>query len=287
MIGNLFKYVGNLPTKLLKKDSLKDEIDDIYSNVRISVRPGLNSLSSIVSKRDIRLSDVPFFKGTELEKEFKTASKLIKSMNMVIDGMLANRDDIDAYIKNIPASISTKGITTNQALVLNVVDNLRFFTEFSGDVLIYLVENITGTKESVFADKVTKQKRNLLYDYYNIITNYISFNEILVDLSDMVITNNDVVESMLSDTKVNVVGRSDQVTRGFLGNPIYHIRIWNADREIRAIKTLEAKKEYTELLLAELEIRQANQYDPEIDMAIEKTKDLINEYEIKIEKLSK
>lgn len=287
MIGNLFKYVSNLPTKLIKKDSLSNEIDDIYSNIRLNLRPSIDDLVRIVSKRDIELSKIEFFNGTNLQKEYRTASRLLKAINALVDGVLANRDALDSYTKNIPNNVSTKGITTNQALVLNVVDNLRFFIEFTGDILIYIVEYVTRVEDSVFAAKVTREKRNLLYDYHNIITNYTTFKEVLVDLGDMVITDTNVVESVLSDTQVNVVGRTDQLTKGFIGNPIYHIRIWNADREIRNIKTLESKKEYTELLLAELEIKQANQYDPELDSAIEKTKDLINEYEIRIEKLSK
>ena len=287
MIKDLFKYVSNIPTTLLKKDSIKGEIDDIYSNIRINLEPSIISLLDISKKKDVKLSDIAFFKGTEIDKNYKTVNNLLKVITVLNSSILNNRSQLDLYVKDMPNTISTKGITTNQALSLNVIDNLRFYTELTGDVIIFISEHYNKVTDSVFASVVSKQKRTLLYDYHRIIVNYSSFNDVLVDLNDMVITNNDMVESVLSDTKVNVVGRLDQTVKGFVGNPIYAIRLWNADREIKAIKLLESKKEYVELLLAELEISNANQYDPELDEAIANAKEVINQYEIKIEKLTK
>ena len=287
MIKDLFKYVSNIPTTLLKKDSIKGEIDDIYSNIRINLEPSIISLLDISKKKDVKLSDIAFFKGTEIDKNYKTVNNLLKVITVLNSSILNNRSQLDLYVKDMPNTISTKGITTNQALSLNVIDNLRFYTELTGDIIIFISEHYNKVTDSVFASVVSKQKRTLLYDYHRIIVNYSSFNDVLVDLNDMVITNNDMVESVLSDTKVNVVGRLDQTVKGFTGSAIFALRLWNADREIKAIKLLQSKKEYVELLLAELEISNANQYDPELDEAIANAKEVINQYEIKIEKLTK
>ena len=288
MIKNLLMYVTSLPSKLVKRNDLENEIDDIYSNIRVNIKPMVDLLIDLSRKKNIKLNEISFLDKTSLAGDFKDVSKLVIKINSVLDGMLANRDDLEDYISKIPNSISTTGLTTNQALSINVIDNLRFFIEMTGDILLYIAEQYNGTDDSAFTVKITRLKKNLLYDYYNILTGYSNFKTVIVDLDNMVINNNnDMIESVLSEKDVNVVGRTEHLVKGFVGNPIYHIRIWLVNRDISTIKVLEKKKEYVELLLAELELKQSNQYDATIESSIENAKALINEYEDKIEKLSK
>lgn len=281
-------YVTSLPSKLVKRNDLENEIDDIYSNIRVNIRPMVDLLIDLSRKKNIKLNEISFLDKTSLAGDFKDVSKLVIKINSVLDGMLANRDDLEDYISKIPNSISTTGLTTNQALSINVIDNLRFFIEMTGDILLYIAEQYNGTDDSAFTVKITRLKKNLLYDYYNILTGYSNFKTVIVDLDNMVINNNnDMIESVLSEKDVNVVGRTEHLVKGFVGNPIYHIRIWLVNRDISTIKVLEKKKEYVELLLAELELKQSNQYDATIETSIENAKALINEYEDKIERLSK
>jgi hypothetical protein len=288
MLKNLLMYVTSLPAKLVKRNDLENEIDDIYSNIRVNIKPMIDLILDLSKRKNIKLSEISFLDKTSLAGEFKDVSKLVIKINSVLDGMLANRDDLEDYVSKIPNQISTSGITTNQALSINVIDNLRFFIEMTGDILLYIAEQYNGTDDSAFTTKITRLKKNLLYDYYNILTNYSNFKTVIVDLDNMVINNNDdMVESALSDKDVNIVGRTEHLVKGFVGNPIYHIRIWLVNRDISNIRVLEKKKEYVELLLAELELKQANQYDATLETSIENAKALINEYEDKIEKLSK
>lgn len=288
MIKNLLMYVTSLPSKLVKRNDLENEIDDIYSNIRVNIKPMMDLVIDLSRKKNIKLNEISFLDKTSLAADFKDVSKLVIKINSVLDGILANRDDLEDYVSKIPNTISTAGITTNQALSINVIDNLRFFIEMTGDILLYIAEQYNGTDDSAFTVKITRLKKNLLYDYYNILTGYSNFKTVIVDLDNMVINNNnDMVESVLSEKDVNVVGRTEHLVKGFVGNPIYHIRIWLVNRDIANIKVLEKKKEYVELLLAELELKQSNQYDATIESSIENAKALINEYEDKIEKLSK
>lgn len=288
MIKNLLMYVTSLPSKLVKRNDLENEIDDIYSNIRVNIKPMMDLVIDLSRKKNIKLSEISFLDKTSLAADFKDVSKLVIKINSVLDGILANRDDLEDYVSKIPNTISTAGITTNQALSINVIDNLRFFIEMTGDILLFIAEQYNGTDDSAFTVKITRLKKNLLYDYYNILTGYSNFKTVIVDLDNMVINNNnDMVESVLSEKDVNVVGRTEHLVKGFVGNPIYHIRIWLVNRDIANIKVLEKKKEYVELLLAELELKQSNQYDATIESSIENAKALINEYEDKIEKLSK
>ena len=281
MIGGLFEWVGSLPSRLLKKDDIKEEIDSIYSSIRVNVKPTLRLAIKLTKDKDVNLSDIKFFKGTTIAKEFKTANKLLVSIMRLMDSIDSNRSKLESYMKDMSSTISTKGMNTNDALALNVVDTLKGFVEITSDILVCVVEAYSKPEDPVFTDKITTSKTALLYDYYNILNDYTDFDSVLVDLNSIVVTNTQVAEAMLADKELKVP------IKNFIGNPVYHYNLYTADKEVRAVRVTEAKKEYVELLLAELELKQANQFNPELEKSIEASKLLINQLEIKIEKLSK
>lgn len=281
MIGNLFSWVGSLPTKVFKKSDVKDEIDEIYSSIRVSVKPTLKLLLGLAKAKDINLVDIKFFKGTPVAKEFKTVHRLLAAIMRVVDSIDSNRAKLEVYMKNMPATVSTKGMTTNDALALNVLDTLSSFMEITSDITVYVAEAYNNQDEPVFTDKVTIVKSYLLYDYYNIVVDYTDFDSVLVDLNSIVISNPQIAEAMLADKQLKIP------LKNFIGNPLYHFKLWRADKQLAAKKSTELKKEYVELLLAELELKQLNQFNPELEKSIEAAKLLINQYEVKIEKLSK
>lgn len=89
---------------------------------------------------------------------------------------------------------------------------------------------------------------------------------------------------MLADSKINIPNRMT-ITKGFIGNPWYHLSILFVNYNKGQISKTLKNKEYVELLLAEFEIARANQYDPKLDKLIENSKNEINAYELKLEKL--
>lgn len=285
MIKELFKYIASIPAKILKKSDVEIELDSIYSNIRLAITPVIDSIKSVmVKKSDLKLADIPFFKGTIIEKEFKSVNVLLVEISKVVSEVEKKRKDIEALLKDIPNNMSTKGMTTNQALLLNITDNLKFFTEVTSDILTIILESYNNTSDSVFNDSVLKQKKTLLYDYYNIMSSYIDMNKSIVDLGNIVITNNQAVATILADSNIVIPTRLD-IEKGFRGNPITHAGFWFQDKKREYLQRTIKNKEYAELLLAEYELRQVNQYDPKLEKLIEGAKDTINEYEVKIEKL--
>ena len=284
MIGNLFKFLGTIPTKLIKKSSIEDEIDVLYSNIRLNLKPVLESVKSTMAKKnDILLSSIPFFKDSMLDKQYKKASVLLGVITNVITELESKKTEIESLLKNVPTTMSTKAMTTNQALLLNLSDNITVFTEMSSDVVLLIAERYNES-DSVFTDAILAQKKALLYDYYNILSTYQDMSNSVVDLGNMVITNTQAVATILADSKVTIPDRIEQA-KGFVGNIIYHGGLFFVDMKKDWMKRTIKNKEYTELLLAEYEMKLANQYDPKLETLIENAKDRINEYEVKIEKL--
>lgn len=284
MIGNLFKFIGSIPIKLIKKSSVVDELDVTYSNIRLNVKPVLESVRSEMAKKsDILLSTIPFFKGSILDTEYKKVSVLLAVISNVIAELENKRKNIDALFKDVPTTMSTKAMTTNQALLLNINDNITMFSEMSSDIILIIAEKYNES-ESVYADGILEQKKALLYDYYNILKTYQDMNSSVMDLGNMVITNTQAVATILADSKITIPDKIVD-TKGFVGNIIYHSGLFFVDFKKDWMKRTIRSKEYTELLLADYELKQATQYDPKLETLIENAKDRINEYEVKIEKL--
>lgn len=284
MIGNLFKFIGSIPIKLIKKSSVVDELDVTYSNLRLNVKPVLESVRSEMAKKsDILLSTIPFFKGSILDTEYKKVSVLLAVISNVIAELENKRKNIDALFKDVPTTMSTKAMTTNQALLLNINDNITMFSEMSSDIILIIAEKYNES-ESVYADGILEQKKALLYDYYNILKTYQDMNSSVMDLGNMVITNTQAVATILADSKITIPDKIVD-TKGFVGNIIYHSGLFFVDFKKDWMKRTIRSKEYTELLLADYELKQATQYDPKLETLIENAKDRINEYEVKIEKL--
>lgn len=281
MISKLIQYVEGLPSKMFKSDAVDDAISMVYSDIRINLKPIVVTVVGLVKNNDVALSAIDFIRGSDVDREFRSVSRLVKQIGVVISVLENNKEDISDSISNMPKMLTTTGLTTNQALSINVIDNIRFFVNYTVDLLMMVIEHLNGVKESVYSLPIIRDKKKSLYDYYTILVKYADFSTVLVDLDNLVINKQTkMVETILSDRKVNVINR------GFVGSPIYHIQLWMVDNDIRNIKILEKKKEYVELLLAELELKKSNSYDSEVETQIITAKEMINEYEDKIEKLA-
>lgn len=290
MIGNLFKFIGSIPKKILKRTSIISELDLLYSNIRLNISPVLETLRFNINKKingydDMKLSSISFFRGSQIEKDYKTVSVLLTVIHNVIFELNENKKKIEALIKDVPNTMSTEAMTTNQSLMLNIIDNIKVFTEMSSDIIMIVTERYSES-EPVFSQAVLEQKKDILYDYYNILTAYRDIKKSIVDLDNIVITNDQAVATILADKKIVI---PDRITegKGFVGNPWYHLGLFIKDFGFYNYNRTIKNKEYVELLLAEYELKQQNQYDPKLETLIENAKDIINEYELKIEKYNR
>lgn len=286
-ISKLVAYALSLPSKVIDKNDLVESIDGMYSDISNDIRPMVDMVLAKLAKRKdkVSLADIPTLKGTVLASGYGDILTLVKGIDKTLSMFESNSSNIDKYIKAMPKNISTVAITTNQALLLNVLENMYMFTRVTPDILILVLEKLSNST-SVYSTGILKEKRNVLYDYNGILSEYNTISNILVDLNNIVIDEHTPIESILASKTLYVPSKLPAVA-GFTSNPIYMIRIWLVDRDIANIKIMKAKKEYLQLLLAEMELKESDSHSDEVSQSIETAKDMINDYEMKIEKLSK
>lgn len=76
-------------------------------------------------------------------------------------------------------------------------------------------------------------------------------------------------------------------TNGFIGNPIYHIRMWLVDREIAKYELLKEKRKELELKILELRYKDQGVKDPSIKQQIEYYENKLSRVEYDIAKIEK
>lgn len=281
MLKDLLNFASNLPAKIIKKRTVSEEIDMIYSNIRINIEPMMMSVARANEKLNLKFSNIEFFKGTMMDKELKDVNTLLKKLTLLNKELLENRSKIESYMKVIPESMSTRGMTTNQALAVNFLDNLSWFIDSIGDYLVIIMEHVTKSKDSVFVPKIKQAKRLSIVDSVTILLSYNNIKNTLVDLDNVLLNSPHILEAVVGDKPdVKIVNR-------FIGNPIVFLRIWWVDVEINKIRKLESDREYVELLLAEWELSNTDSFNPELEAKILKAKDEISIIDKKIEKLRK
>jgi len=292
MLRKLVKYAGLIPEMLIKRGDAEDILDDIYNDINMNIRPMMTAISAQIAKGDIDTSDISLLKGSlvtdkdKFENKFKKASDVLSALDKTITGMEDGKADMVKSIKAIPKTTSTTSIQANHALVFNTMDNMQFFINVTADILIAILESmakVDGTDESVFSKRVLQGKKYLLFDWYSILVNYSDFNMVIIDLGNITITKDNSEMVSMTGKHTKAVARISS-NKGFSGNPIYHFQLFLIDSRKSRIKVIEKKKEYVELLLSELEL--GDVYDPEIEAQIDNAKELVNSYELKLEKLS-
>ena len=292
MIHDLVTYISNIKDRIIKRDDLMDSLDLIYNDIELNIMPMIDSINIKLKKSNVNTDKIEFFRNVSISNnrkfsdEFRNTEEVVYRISSLMRNILDSRMKLTAYLKDIPKNISTVGISANQALVLNILDNLQFFSNVSADILIVILENIcdVDSDDSLYSSKVLRNKKYLLFDWYNILTTYDDFDKVIVDLGSITITNDngDMIESLAKNPAMAVSRLSSK--KDFSGNPIYHFQLFLIDKRKDKIKVIEKKKAYVEVLLSELEL--GDVYDPDIDRQVENAKELINKYELELEKLS-
>lgn len=273
----------------VKKSDIMEQLNNTVLALNNEVLPTVNELLTLVSEKNLSMETLPELSNLNRET-FK--SKDIKSFvnNIVIS--IKNLNTISADLisladKEIPDLLGKDVVTVKQAYLLNVITNITNFTLYTPDIVLYiinLIDNKVNNKPLSFVKFKLIEIRTDLNRYGNLLVmfkdsktivpeiNKLSKDRVLVDSKD----NGTFNMLSFSKSKLPLVG--------FIGNPIYHIRMWFVDAEINKYELLKEKKKLTELKILELKARQNNEVDPKLQKAVEYQEEKLAKIEYQIRK---
>lgn len=273
----------------VKKSDIMEQLNNTVLALNNEVLPTVNELLTLVSEKNLSMETLPELSNLNRET-FK--SKDIKSFvnNIVIS--IKNLNTISADLisladKEIPDLLGKDVVTVKQAYLLNVITNITNFTLYTPDIVLYiinLIDNKVNNKPLSFVKFKLIEIRTDLNRYGNLLVMFKDSKNIVSEINKL------SKDRVLVDSKDNGTfnmlsfSKSKLPLVGFIGNPIYHIRMWFVDAEINKYELLKEKKKLTELKILELKARQNNEVDPKLQKAVEYQEEKLAKIEYQIRK---
>ena len=285
MIETLY-HSFSLAEKPVKKEQLIKTFNTVISLLREDVLPSLDGIVEIEKKnRDISKSQLVATTITCCKIVKVPVKNLFKDTQTVFLSIDKNANKIEDLISKHGSSVLTnRALTMKDAAILKLVDDIASMVLFTMDFIVCVLGEINETSFPKIKFKKCKESIPAFVELLGVYQKDITKTITEITKLDDTIINKDANASML-DAKLNNDGIRLNTTKGFLGNPFYHIRMWLVDRDMRKLEDLKEKKKLTELRLMELRVKDASGSDGDLSKQIEYYEEKISSLEYEIQKL--
>lgn len=283
---NAIKYLfSDLKNGGIKKEMVVKVCDNIEDNISNNIIPAIDGLLN-VKNTNITNNKIlqKFSKDAELKGNSATDSlnSLKNFFNSILNEFKELSSCVTKYLSNV---VYEKSITARDGAILRIVSDINSISLYTLDFL-YSATNVNNGMSKKHKDQVS----SMYVDYCSLIRAYnknLAKNiKSLKDISTEVVNLD--TEPGLLDTLFSNTGKliNLPVTNGFVGNPIYHFRMWMADRDYRKYELNKEKKRLLELKILALKAEKENEGVDlnKLNRQIEYYEDLVNDIEHDISK---
>lgn len=275
----------------IKKGDVVDQLNNTILSLNNEVIPTVEDLLSLLENgNNLSMEKIPelaylnrdTFKSKDIKSFVNSLLTVLKSINSISGDLISVTD------KEIPDLLGKDVVTVKQAYILNILANLTNLTLYTPDVVLYIINlidnKVNGTPLSFVKFKLIEIRSDLnryaalvalFKDSKNLIPeiNKLSKDRLLIDNKDIAVIN------MISGFKSKIP------LVNFIGNPIYHVKMWFVDKEINKYEVLKEKRKLTELKILELKARQASENNPKLQKAVEYQEEKLAAIEYRIRKI--
>ena len=287
-----------------QKDELISILDNSNKILSLDVKKYLTTLQKEVKDKDILINKA-IIKGSKYDKHFKSDAELFKYVEEALDKLLsiipALKDKVDTVVDDYVCSNATN---LNYRLILALTSEIAFLAENTDGVISYLVSQFykKDKKEKLseylgqFVNKslvffqlipelhhadlkavvdaignIPTIKSLKIEDTNDIPTDFIVKDFLMKNFNFKSIWTQVYVKKLLNllswNEKKELSHKYKGMSFNFIGNPIYHIRLFLVDLEMLRLERLKNRRKLVELKL--LELRNKDASDPKIKKQIE------------------
>ena len=288
MFSTILEAVTPKFISLNKKAVLKSKTF-LFNSLENEVLPALDVF---ISSNIKALSKNKFLSNSFSLMGIKSSNSLdgVKELRNIFQDIMSYEQKMDKLILNMNNVLLDKNTSLKDGTLVRVIEDLTFMSLYVLDFLYYSIldesdTNFTKMKIEVIKNELPEFIK--LVKYYN---KYIKniLDEIL-ELPDVPVSISQTDSSSMLDTFLKKIKKISFIpaANGFVGNPIYHFRMWLVDREIRKYEALKDRKEALELRLMELRYQESGSTDENIKERIAYFEEKISKIEYEIAKIEK
>lgn len=285
----------NLLTELpnaFNRKSLVEGFDGACTTINNEVIPSIDDMVVYTKDNNITMEDVKELGVFTTLSGIKANSPdhLFKSLNITMKKMIDKQKDINKFIlKTLPDIITKENITVKQLALMEIIDSYNTVCTYTIDLLLYTTEiikkSLYGSEMTMIPNKITEVRSSM--SKYAMMINYLYHNvdRVIVDLNKM------------DSTLVNPEGKDKGILASiskvknflkptsFIGNPIYHVRMWLVDFQLYRYDIYADKRKMLQLKIQELESMKNGENNKSINKRIEYYNDKLESVEYKIREL--
>lgn len=291
MIGNLVESIAGL-VGTVKKTAAETMVNNIFKTINDTILPIFDEIERAVDQKA----------NLALIKSNKTLTVFAKLVGTGVDNMKTlvqmhktfrklskEEGDVRKVIEFHFPKLMVQGVVrARDAALIKLLQDLSTFNAYTVDFLYYIIMDVNETN---FPKIKIKRITDKIGDYAELYKTYSKpLEPMLIEIAKM---SDEEIPSKLDKTLLELKeiqlsqhgGYPNLPFNGFLGNPIYHIRMWLIDKDFEKIEILEQKKQLIELRLMELKLDAEGKKDPNLTQQIRYYEDKLSGIEYEIEKL--
>lgn len=285
-IVNMLKSFNHV----MKRSQVIDQFNKIVISLNNEILPMVAEVSDLVKVHNITTKELPELSFMLHKSDFKAkdAKSLVGDFSKVLNNMNSISNDLKAMAsKDLSELLNTENISIKEAGILNAINSYGSVVLCSSEALLYIV-NLIDSKVNSSGIGYIKSKLSEIrnsFDEFGVMLKFFSNKNLIKDLNSLsndriIIGNKDTsIGSMLIGSKTNLE------FSGFIGNPIYHFRLWLVDLEMKKYEALKDRKKLTELKIMELKARNNGEVDTKLQAAIQYHENKLEDIEYKIRKI--
>ena len=288
MFSTILEAVTRKFTSLNKKAVLKSKTF-LFNSLENEVLPALDVF---ISSNIKALSKNKFLSNSFSLMGIKSSNSLdgVKELRDMFQDIMSYEQKMDKLILNMNNVLLDKNTSLKDGTIVRVIEDLTFMSLYVLDFLYYSIldesdTNFTKKKIEVIKNELPEFIK--LVKYYN--KNIKNILDEILELPDVPVSISQTDSSSMLDTFLKKIKKISFIptANGFVGNPIYHFRMWLVDREIRKYEALKDRKEALELRLMELRYQESGSTDENIKERIAYFEEKISKIEYEIAKIEK
>ena len=272
--------VGNKP---ISGSSVRSTLDSTLTAISADVLPALKAISKSDELFKSERARILVRIAGSLELRKPTAEGLVAELVSFFKDVVAEGN---ALIDMIDSSVNDKVFLTmsnaKELAIIKTVNDLSSITLYTIDLMYY----VASTEDTNMPKVRNQQVVDGVPSYRTMLRAYIrDFDKRVKDMSK-VSTNRIDMDAGVSmmDRLLAKQGKllDFPLVDGFINNPIYHIRMYFVDRDVKKYEVLKEKKVLLEHKLLDLKLRAAGKHDDRLAGQIEYYEDKVSgiEYEL-------
>ena len=289
----LYDFIKGLLPKIEKDTVVEDLVATIKDLDNVTI-PSLSQASAFFRTYKVKGDET-----IKLEKAWKDTykTKLMRQPTFVGDIHIAMgnlRTNADFILKQVELIASrdmvSQAMTAQKAILVRAAEHMSFCTRFASDALNLIYDSESGKvmdKSSHEELAIPKQSRERIVrqmaTFGRLMTIYgvdpSLFSKSYVKVPDLLLSVDtvEIVSQTYNEAEIDPFRGTLQA--GFIGSPIYHIRMVIADWQTRRFKAAEDKKKALELRLLHLKNQSEGNSSAALEKEIQYTQDRIDKYD--------